>query len=763
MMLSAFYEKLKLPEIGSETFAEYMALEKTQQNERKGVHGGFMGGTLSGPRRKAGNVTGRDIITLDFDNIPDGGTRSVLQRIEGLDVNYFVHSTRKHCEDKPRLRVLLPFDRTVSADEYRPCALKAAEFIDPDLRMVDPSTFEVSRLMYWPTCCSDIPYIWRSNSCHPFISADGLLEMYTDWRDVTQWPTPPGTPTPARLKAKQKDPETKTNVVGAFCRTYDIPRAIDEFLSEAYEPVDNIPDRYTYRLGSTTGGAVVYDDGKFLYSHHATDPCSGQLVNAFDLVRLHRFGELDDADDVKAGTKGNRLPSYIAMEKYAKELPEVTARITDERGAKAKQDFEGVGNVKGTDNGKGANDGKGTDDGKVKADPSFMGSLADKVLSLNIMRETLDALGISTKLNIINHRAYISGAPKKWSLENTENNLPVYLRDFYIACQVKGAGKNDICDRLDVITDECRYNPVQEAMSSANWDGVDRIRYVTRDILLTTDPFDALLIKKWFWQTMSMALNDERQPYGGDGALVLQGGQGIGKTSFFREICVWPDLFTGGKLIDIRDKDSIIQATENWICELGEMERMTRKDDKTLKAMITNEVDVYRTPYARKAVRRVRRTSFCGTVNPGVYLVDETGNRRYWTVKAENINLAALRAMPEQDKLQLWAQAYTLYLQDPQGFRLTPEEKRELDRRNLGHMDILPGELEIMEQLDFDAPIDTWQWVRPAQIRVQGNVTPKQIGCAIARIARTYGEGTVQHKHTMKGKAWLLPLKYGLQ
>ena len=73
-------------------------------------------------------------------------------------------------------------------------------------------------------------------------------------------------------------------MVGAFCRTYDIYRAMADLLPGVYEPVDNSPDRYTFVGGSTTGGAVIYDNGKFLYSHHATDPCSNRLVNAFDMV-----------------------------------------------------------------------------------------------------------------------------------------------------------------------------------------------------------------------------------------------------------------------------------------------------------------------------------------------------------------------------------------------------------------------------------------------------------------------------------------------
>jgi hypothetical protein len=101
-------------------------------------------------------------------------------------------------------------------------------------------------------------------------------------------------------------------------------------------------------------------------------------------------------------------------------------------------------------------------------------------------------------------------------------------------------------------------------------------------------------------------------------------------------------------------------------------------------------------------------------------------------------------------------------LQNPQGFRLTKEEQFELDRRNAGHSVILPGELEIMEQLDFEAPLDEWQWVRPAQIRVQSSISPEQIGRAIAKIAKMYGNGNAQKTHTKKGTAWRIPLKYSL-
>ena len=336
LLISELWAKLQTPARGTEPLAEYLNMKKAQQDDLKDV-GGFMAGTLSGPRRKANNVTGRDVITLDLDNIPAGGTEDVLRRVGGLGCGYCIYSTRKHSPAAPRLRVLLPLDRTVSADEYEPLARKMAEYIG--IELCDPTTFEVSRLMYWPSCCSDSQYVYLWKDL-PLLHADGLLAQYDDWRDCTLWPQVPGALSLPKLAVKQGDPEAKNGVVGAFCRTFDIYRAMDELIPGMYDPVDSMPGRYTYLGGSTTGGAVIYDSGKFLYSHHATDPCSGRLVNAFDLVRLHRFGDKDD--EAQPGTPTNRLPSYQAMCELAISHSDVAALMSQERYQEAVKDFEGV-------------------------------------------------------------------------------------------------------------------------------------------------------------------------------------------------------------------------------------------------------------------------------------------------------------------------------------------------------------------------------------------------------------------------------------
>ena len=129
------------------------------------------------------------MVTLDLDNIEPGKTAEVLRRIDGLGCGYCIYSTRKHSPAGPRLRVLLPLDRTVTADEYEPIARKAAELVG--IGMADPTTFEPSRLMYWPSCCADGEYIYQTAD-RPLVSAAGMLGLYANWRDMTSWPQVPG-------------------------------------------------------------------------------------------------------------------------------------------------------------------------------------------------------------------------------------------------------------------------------------------------------------------------------------------------------------------------------------------------------------------------------------------------------------------------------------------------------------------------------------------------------------------------------------------
>lgn len=259
LSVSDLYQLFATPCRSSETQAEYMALPKAQQDDLKDV-GGFVGGSLNGPRRKKENVTERDVVTLDFDNIPPGQTGAVIGKVDALGCGYCIYSTRKHSPDTPRLRVNVPTDRTVTPDEYMPLARLVAAQIG--MAWVDPTTFDVSRMMYYPSCSADGEYIYRVGD-KPLLPVDLWLTTHTqylgDWRDPANWAKAPNaTEDYIRTQAKkQADPIEKNGIVGAFCKVYDVHKAIAELIPGVYIPVDTDDGRYTFAGGSTTGGAVV--------------------------------------------------------------------------------------------------------------------------------------------------------------------------------------------------------------------------------------------------------------------------------------------------------------------------------------------------------------------------------------------------------------------------------------------------------------------------------------------------------------------------
>lgn len=717
LSLGDLYDRISRPVRGQERMAVYLKLTKAQQTALKDV-GGFVAGALKGPRRKRDAVISRDIVTLDMDSIPAGRAYEVIDRVEALGAGYCMYSTRKHRPEAPRLRALIPLDRSVTPEEYEAVSRKIAEHIG--LELMDPSTFEPHRLMYWGSCCADGDWVYKYSD-RPLIHADRVLGEYDDWHDRKQWPIVPGEPQPEARKGKLEDPRGKSGPIGAFCRRYSITRAMEEFLPGVYTPAGE--DRYSYAGGSTVGGAIVYDDDTFMYSHHATDPAGGQEVNAFDLVRLHRFADLDD--EAKQGTPTHRLPSYRAMLDFAMSLPEIAAEVAEEKGRAALEAFEAVPEA-----------------GDEQALARFLGGLHRRYVTTAVIEQLLGLTGISLRLNEITWQVDVEGYPREWSRANVEGQLPTMLIDMLRPVGAIGATKQAVCDSLDLIADKNRYNPFAELLRGAQWDGTDRQKELL-EILNVTEPLSRKLIHKWLIQTVALAMNSDTRPTGAEGVLVLQGPQGVGKTATFRQIS--PDFaggFKEGARLDLRDKDTAMHATRCMICELGELDRTTVKDSAGLKAFITQSMDEFRAPYARKAVRRPRRTSFCGTVNPEDYLVDDSGTRRWWTVSVdESIDLKRLFALDSEWRRQLWAQCYGQWQVEPESFRLSPEERRELEKRNRRNLRALDYELELEELFNWELPREQWGEFTAAQVadrlRLAGvhGASARKLGRVLTKLA----------------------------
>lgn len=691
LMLSELWEKLKIPVRSTETLAEYYKLPKAQQDNLKDV-GGFVGGALNGVHRKSGAVAGRDIVTLDLDNIPAGRKDDILRRVDSLGCGYCVYSTRKHQPAAPRLRVLLPLDRTVTADEYEPIARKAAEYIG--LEFADKTTFEPSRLMYYPSCCSDGEYVYLTGD-KPFLSANGILAQYADWHDVSLWPALPGQQSFRKIAVRQGDPESKNGVVGAFCRQYDIRRAMDELIPGIYEPVDQSPDRFTYIGGSTTGGAVLYDNGKFLYSHHATDPCSGRLVNAFDMVRLHRFGDQDD--DAEPGTPVNRLRSYKLMSEFAGSISSVAAEVTKERYESAAKDFDGLEQA------------DSTDWVKLLEINSQTGAVKPTIDNILIIFEHDPALKGKFALNKFAGRGMVldtvpwdqSGERRFWE-DNDISGLYWYLQKVY---GIKG--REDINSALSLHSHKHSFNEVQSYLKGLQeqWDGVPRLDTLFVDYFGAEDsPYTRAVTRKAFVAAVARAM---RPGCKFDNMLILAGKQGLGKSTFF-------DKMSRGWFNDSirsfegKDASELLQGV--WIVEIAELDAFRKTDISRIKQFLSLRVDRFRAAYGKNVQDLPRTCVFFGTTNATEYLQDRTGNRRFWPVDT-GVQECTKSVFTDLDNEvdQIWAEAYFRW-QIGEPLYLTDEIKKAAEEMQERHREVSGREGVIKEFLEREVPEDWNRW-----------------------------------------------------
>lgn len=692
ILWSEFLEKLKTPVRSTESLEEYLAYPKARQDELKDV-GGFVGGTLSGGRRKAANITGRDLATLDLDNVPAGQTDDILRRVDGLGCAATVYSTRKHSGYAPRLRVVIPFDRAALPDEYEPAARKLAALIG--IRFCDPTTFDISRLMYWPSCCRDSQYVYRAYD-KPFCSLDGVLAMYGDWRDVAQWPQVPGAEAVERRRlAKQEDPTAKKGVIGAFCRTYSITQAMEKFLPGIYEETDT-PGRYTYLGGSTVGGAIVYDGDLFLYSHHATDPCSGQLVNAFDLVRLHKFGEKDEG--AKEGTPVSKLPSFLAMNRLALEDKPVSDRMSRERFEEAQEAFSGP---QAAETGDADPDLEWishlTKDGNGRFEKTINNVVLvlenDPLLKGKIVTDEFASCGMA-----LGRLPWDAREEKRRWKDADDASFYRYMETFYGI-----TGREKLDNGLLIVSSQNRINDVKQYLQGLKWDGVKRVDRLLVDYLGAEDnAYSHAVIRKLLCAAVARAVK------GGvkfDYMPILTGPQGIGKSTF---LSILGKEWFSDSLTTFEGKEAaeLIQGT--WINEVGELTAFTKQETQTIKQFLSKTDDIYRAAYGRRTEKYPRRCVFCGTSNDSEFLKDSTGNRRFWPVDVgEHPAVKSVWKDLPGEVDQIWAEAYMLYvlgeeLYLPKEIEALAEQQQEEHKESSGKEGLIREFLEKPVPLKWD-------------------------------------------------------------
>ena len=207
-------EKLSSTIRTPETVAEYAAMAKPQRDNIKD-HGGFVGGRLRGSRRTVSTVDYRSLITLDLDDCPAGYLSTLAERL-GYDC--FVYTTHSHTPEAPRYRVLVFLTRNVSADEYNAIAHYLAH--DLGSEHVDPCSFRVAQLMYWPTTSVDGEFFARRFAGDP-LNPDQFLLKHPNWHDLSDLPVSEReTVAMGAERRSVEDPHDKRGIVGQIGRAH---------------------------------------------------------------------------------------------------------------------------------------------------------------------------------------------------------------------------------------------------------------------------------------------------------------------------------------------------------------------------------------------------------------------------------------------------------------------------------------------------------------------------------------------------------------
>ena len=371
----------------------------------------------------------------------------------------------------------------------------------------------------------------------------------------------------------------------------------------------------------------------------------------------------------------------------------------------------------------------------------------DKNKNPRIMWENLEHIlkdnGITAKYNVISKQIDVDGV-------NNSLDYDSIITDINSKCQVKGfkLSKDNLYTFMYRIAKENQYNPVREYLNDAkeHWDKKDRVKelYNTLDKIEDIE-FNYILFHKWLLNCVAMAFNEGATQQ--DGILVIQGSQGAYKTKWLKSISPDIEWVKVGLQIDPSKKDDVLEATQNWLVELGELEGMTsKKEQSKLKAFLTNSTDRVRAPYARTAKDYIRYTCYYATVNEDEFLRDDTGNRRYWVIKVKSMNTDH-----HIDLKQLWGQVTSEYLNNKMTYWLNTEEKQKLSVLNEEFRRKSSIEQKIEACFNWDENKETWNWKSPSEI---GNMLKineiNQIGAALKKMS-------VESRRLSRGKEYKLP------
>lgn len=561
-------KKLATPIRLKQSTVDFHNLTKEEQNLVKD-QGGFVGGYCTNGLRKKASIRDRSLLTLDLDFCE----KDIAVKYEAFSFKTIIYSTCSHKQNKPRHRIIVPCLQNLSTEEYSYIVRKFTEkfcFTDN----VDSTSFDINRLMYWPTCPEDGEYFFKVVE-GDYFDAKSLLDE--DWKNMSTWNV--GSREQKKIdyliQKKQQDPKAKSSIIGAFCKEYDIRKCIETFLADKYIECG---ERYTWIEGEGTGGLILYDDDQFCFSHHGTDPISGILCNSLDLIRYHKFnGDLKET--VKWAAQQDGINSWLAQEQF-------------------KDAFE---------------------DWMGKLEYDTKGKLNCTMKNFRIILENEFNLKYNEFEDVVMYNGHrYKNINDSEIIEHIENKFNVYSVE-------------KLKRTINLVAYSNRFHPIKAYLESLKWDGKKRVETLILDYFKTD--YNEKYVKAVTVKFLSAAIQRIYNPgcmyqY----ILVLKGQQqGEGKSTFYKKL--FKDWFTDDfNVHDMKDKTAAEKLLGNWCIEIAEMAGVYSMDLEKVKAFITRQCDSYRPAYAEKAEKFPRQGIIVGTTNLN-YLRDESGNRRFWTVE----------------------------------------------------------------------------------------------------------------------------------
>lgn len=594
------------------------------------------------------------------------------------DFTCCIYSTHKHTPQHPRLRLIIPLLRTVTAEEYTAISRMVAS--DIGIELFDDTTYEPVRLMYWPSTPKDGDYVFEHQEGQ-LLNPDDILTRYQNWQDSSQWPISSRQQRVEKQQvSKQADPLEKDGIIGAFCRTYTIQDAIETFIPDVYKP-SLVDGRYDFVPADSTAGVVVYDD-KWLYSHHATDPVSNKLCNSFDLVRLHVFGHLDERSDrTKTPTE---LESFKAMQELCTTDDKVKCQVVTERMAQVNQEFSVV-------------DVNWKEQLSIKKNGQIKEDLQNLVLILR-HDEQLKSIAYNQHKDSIDVKGILPWKQIKGGWTDSDMSaLKVYLDQVYgIWSPTK------VKEALIAVAAERAFHPVKDYLEQLpEWDGVERLNNLLIDYLGADDTaYSRAVIRKTLVAAVARIYKPGTKF---DTVLILNGPQGVGKSTFFARLGhKWfSDSLT---LTDMRDKAAAEKLQGYWLLELGELAGIKKTDVETVKSFVSRTDDKYRASYGVNVESHPRQCVIVGTTNSeNGFLRDITGNRRFWPVRVNHNSPKKAWQLTDID--QIWAEAVAAYLAGEELF-LKGEEAQLALSQQADAMETDDREGLVREYLDKLLPVN---------------------------------------------------------